>query len=118
MSGLLDKGKEFLSSNSGSAGNTSTQGNQGSEDYVDKDGFLSCLDAVEKKEGIPDNRHTIFSRSCPDSDRCTSRVVLTHETLTNSAPIRPLSFWGFRSDCDRRGFFFLVLVLPDVVSSV
>ncbi|KAJ6534491.1 hypothetical protein DFH09DRAFT_1325382 [Mycena vulgaris] len=53
MSGLLDKGKEFLSSNSGSSGNTSTQGNQGSEDYLDKG-----LDAVEKKEGIPDNRAT------------------------------------------------------------
>ncbi|KAJ7469059.1 hypothetical protein FB451DRAFT_1255651 [Mycena latifolia] len=54
MSGLLDKGKEFLSDNSGSSGNnTSTQGNQGSEDYVDKG-----LDAVEKKEGIPDNRAT------------------------------------------------------------
>ncbi|KAJ7710596.1 hypothetical protein B0H17DRAFT_857981, partial [Mycena rosella] len=32
---------------------TSTQGNQGSEDYVDKG-----LDAVEKKEGIPNNRAT------------------------------------------------------------
>ncbi|KAJ6558801.1 hypothetical protein DFH09DRAFT_1317063 [Mycena vulgaris] len=55
MSGLLDKGKEFLSNNSGSSANntTSTQGNQGSEDYVDKG-----LDAVEKKEGIPDNRAT------------------------------------------------------------
>ncbi|KAJ7118318.1 hypothetical protein C8R44DRAFT_878924 [Mycena epipterygia] len=52
MSGLLDKGKELLSNNSGSSGNT-TQGNQGNEDYVDKG-----LDAVEKKEGIPENRAT------------------------------------------------------------
>ncbi|KAJ6556056.1 hypothetical protein B0H19DRAFT_1151859 [Mycena capillaripes] len=51
MSGILNEGKELLSNNSGSNNNTSTQGNQGSEDYVDKG-----LDAVEKKEGIPDNR--------------------------------------------------------------
>ncbi|KAF8161931.1 hypothetical protein K438DRAFT_1731379 [Mycena galopus ATCC 62051] len=57
MSGLLEKGKEFLN-NSGSsntdAGNTnyaSTQGNQ--EDYVDKG-----LDAFEKKEGMTENRAT------------------------------------------------------------
>ncbi|KAJ7659249.1 hypothetical protein DFH06DRAFT_1195358 [Mycena polygramma] len=53
MSGLINEGKELMG-NSGSSGNDntmSTQGNQGGEDYVDKG-----LDAVEKKEGLPDNR--------------------------------------------------------------
>jgi hypothetical protein len=38
MSGLLDKGKELLAKSGNH--NTSAQGNQGGEDYVDKGGFL------------------------------------------------------------------------------
>ncbi|KAJ6463610.1 hypothetical protein C8R47DRAFT_1225098 [Mycena vitilis] len=51
MSGLINEGKELMGNNSGNDNTMSTQGNQGGEDYVDKG-----LDAVEKKEGLPDNR--------------------------------------------------------------
>ncbi|KAJ7914703.1 hypothetical protein B0H13DRAFT_1711932 [Mycena leptocephala] len=53
MSGLLNKGKELLAK-SGNNNNTSTgMQSTGNEDYVDKG-----LDALERKEGIPDNRAT------------------------------------------------------------
>ncbi|KAJ7200159.1 hypothetical protein GGX14DRAFT_660675 [Mycena pura] len=58
MSNILEKGKELLgkagSGTSGAGMNSSGgMGNSGQEDYVDKG-----LDALERKEGIPDNRAT------------------------------------------------------------
>ncbi|KAJ6534474.1 hypothetical protein DFH09DRAFT_1325365 [Mycena vulgaris] len=100
MSGLLDKGKEFLSSDSGSSGNTPTQGNQGSEDYADK-GF----DAVEKKEGISENRAT--NEKITDGARdefenvtgCTTKefiLVLRDATLDNGG-LDPTTVYRLRN---------------------
>ncbi|KAJ7197689.1 hypothetical protein B0H12DRAFT_1245001 [Mycena haematopus] len=87
MSGLLNKGKEFLNnSGSSNAGNTNTndtsmqgqtQGNQ--EDYVDKG-----VDAFERKEGLPDNRAT--NEKITDSAAICSRRTLVLQ-LTNRAEI-------------------------------
>ena len=41
MSGLFDKGKEFLSGSNNN--DMSTQGTQGNEDYLDKGGLLMFL---------------------------------------------------------------------------